>query len=168
VTRAHRRLVWVSVAASLWFAFWFFGVFPAAVLYFIGADLVPPAGPDRWLGGGISLAALAGVAVQVAAFVRVGRGTHAPFAPPEQLVQGSLYRHSRNPMYLLYVTVVLGEAVAWRSLALAAYAAVFFVAIHFYIVRVEEPALARRFGDAWQRYAAAVPRYVSWRRASTQ
>ena len=94
------------------------------------------------------------------AFVREGRGTHAPFDPPRALVRSLFYRRTRNPMYLLYVVVLAGEALAWRSLALAAYAAAFALLVHVFVVCVEEPGLRRRFGAAYAAYCAEVPRWL--------
>jgi protein-S-isoprenylcysteine O-methyltransferase Ste14 len=54
-------------------------------------------------------------------FARSGRGTLSPLDPPRQLVVRGLYRYVRNPMYLSVTTIVLGEAFAARSQALAIY-----------------------------------------------
>ena len=78
----------------------------------------------------------------------------------ERLITGTAYARSRNPMYLLYVVVVIGEAIAWRSPALLLYAFFFCGLIHLWVTRFEEPALAERFGDEWRDYAARVPRYL--------
>ena len=163
MTRA--RLLGVSVGASLWFSLWFFALFPAAVLVLSGSDLVPAPGAALWVGGVVTALALAGIAFLVGAFIRVGHGTHAPFAPPERLVTSTWYARSRNPMYLLYGVVAIGEAVAWCSFPLAIYAVAFLALIHLYLKRFEEPALARRFGDAWHAYARRVPRYLFWGRS---
>ena len=49
--------------------------------------------------------------VQIAAVVRRGGASHAPFDPPRRLVEGGRYRRSRNPMCLLYASTLLGEAI---------------------------------------------------------
>jgi protein-S-isoprenylcysteine O-methyltransferase Ste14 len=156
--------VWVTVLASLWFALVFFAALPAAVLGLAGRSLVPPAG--AWLALGLCLIALAHAALlpQVAAFVRQGEGTHAPFAPPRNLVARGAYGRVRNPMYLLYTLVIAGEALAYRSLALAAYTFCFWLAAHLYVVGVEEPGLRRRFGAAYEAYCRDTGRWLPRRR----
>ena len=72
-----------------------------------------------------------------------------------------MYARSRNPMYLLYVAFIVSEAWLFASPALLAYAAAFFGLAHLYVVRVEEPGLRRRFGEAYRRYCAEVPRWLS-------
>src|SRR5688572_1958574 len=41
-----------------------------------------------------------------------GKGTLAPWSPPQRLVIVGLYRHSRNPMYVCVLLVLLGWALA--------------------------------------------------------
>lgn len=92
-------------------------------------------------------------------FVFHGSGTLAPVDPPGVLVISGLYRHTRNPMYLAVVLVLLSEAVYFRSPALFIYAAAAFLIFHFFVVFYEEPRLLSRFGREYQRYFEAVPRW---------
>jgi protein-S-isoprenylcysteine O-methyltransferase Ste14 len=153
-------LVLRSSAAWLWFALWFFVVFPGALLWASGAPLAPQPGAHLWAGLAVVLAAQAVVIAHVAAFVRRGRGTHAPFTPPSELVRWGLYTRTRNPMYLMYALVIAGEALAWRSFWVLAYALVFWLLAHLFVVRVEEPGLRARFGAAYDDYCAHVPRWI--------
>jgi protein-S-isoprenylcysteine O-methyltransferase Ste14 len=93
-------------------------------------------------------------------FVVEGRGTPAPYDPPRRLVTGQLYRWVRNPMYVALVIVLLGESVAFQSLALLVYAGVVWLACHLFVVLYEEPALHRRFGAAYDSYRGQVPRWL--------
>jgi protein-S-isoprenylcysteine O-methyltransferase Ste14 len=71
------------------------------------------------------LLVIAGVVVLLRAFVRFGRegrGTPAPIAPTEQLVIGGDYRFVRNPVYVLVVATVLGQALLFLDPWLLAYA----------------------------------------------
>lgn len=92
-------------------------------------------------------------------FYVAGRGTLAPWAPPEKLVISGLYRRSRNPMYIGVLIVLCGWALGFRSRALAIYALVVMLGFHLRVVSGEEPWLARRHGDQWERYKATVPRW---------
>lgn len=162
--RSPALLVAGSLLALLWFSLMFFVLFPALVLWGSGASLRPPPGPNLWIGGAILLAAHALLFGPVRAFVVEGRGTQLPLAPPGRLVLGSLYTRVRNPMYLNYLAIVVGEAVLYRSLPLAAYACAFFALEHAYVVGVEEKALRRRFGAEYDAYCAQVGRWLPRRR----
>jgi protein-S-isoprenylcysteine O-methyltransferase Ste14 len=128
--------------------------------------------PGRVLGA-ILLAA--GVAVLVEAFVRFvveGRGTPAPFAAPERLVVGGLYRHVRNPMYVGVLAAVVGQALLLGQVVLLLYAAVLWLPVAAFVRWYEEPALTRRFGADYQAYRRAVPawwlRLRPWKAGSRQ
>jgi len=93
-------------------------------------------------------------------FYIVGRGTLAPWSPPERLVRVGLYRYSRNPMYVAVGLILLGWAVSFHSMVLLAYVVVVIVAFHLRIVLGEEPWMARTFASEWRPYAEAVPRWL--------
>ncbi len=149
-----------TALAHLWFALNFFLLFPALVLHVSGAPLRPPPGSLAILG--VCMIALAHVVLLflLVAFVRVGRGTQAPLDPPRAMVVQGLYRWVRNPMYLLYMGIVLGEAMIYRSPALLVYLLIFWLATHAYVVGVEEKALERRFGTAYSDYCGRVGRWL--------
>jgi len=153
--------------AALWFAAWFFVLIPAGLLWLAGADLVPPRGPARTIGALVIIAAHVPLLPLIASFVIHGQGTHAPFDPPRRMVARGIFRHVRNPMYLLYTVVILGEAIAYRSALLLAYAGVFWLLAHFLIVNVEEKTLRRRFGAEYETYCQRVPRWIPRLRAKT-
>ena len=102
----------------------------------------------------------AGVLVLLQAFARFvveGGGTPAPVAPTERLVVGGLYRYVRNPMYLAVAATIVGQALALGQPILLPYAAAFAVAVAAFVRWYEEPTLARRFGEQYERYRRAVP-----------
>ena len=92
-------------------------------------------------------------------FYVAGKGTLAPWAPPERLVVVGLYRHTRNPMYVSVTLMLLGWALAFGAPALFGYAIGVAVAFHVRVVFGEEPWLARRHGAAWKDYKRRVPRW---------
>lgn len=96
-------------------------------------------------------------------FLVEGRGTLAPWAPPQSLVQVGLYRFSRNPMYLAVEMVLLGWVAWFQSPGLILYAVSALVTFHLRIVFGEEPWLARQYGKDWAPYRASVPRWLRWR-----
>ncbi len=93
-------------------------------------------------------------------FVRRGRGTPAPWAPPSELVVAGPYRHVRNPMITGVLLMLAAEAMLFRSWALVLWWAVFLVGNALYLPLVEEPGLVKRFGDDYRAYRARVPRWV--------
>ncbi len=93
-------------------------------------------------------------------FVRIGKGTLAPWDPPKGLVVAGVYRHVRNPMITGMILILLGEAALFRSWPLFAWAAVFFAGNLIYMPLVEEPGLEKRFGEPYRRFKANVPRWI--------
>jgi protein-S-isoprenylcysteine O-methyltransferase Ste14 len=102
---------------------------------------------------------IAGYALTALAFALVGLGTPAPIDPPKALVVRGLHRHVRNPMYLAVLTVVGGDALVLRSLAVLLYAAVLAFVFHVVVIAYEEPALQRQFGEGYARYRRSTPRW---------
>jgi protein-S-isoprenylcysteine O-methyltransferase Ste14 len=103
-------------------------------------------------------------------FVREGRGTPAPVAPPEVLVVGGDYRYVRNPMYVAVVACVLGQALVLGSLALLGYAVVVWLGMAAFVRWYEEPTLRSQFGTDYEEYLGAVPAWIPrvrpWRPAA--
>lgn len=118
-------------------------------------------GAGRVVGPVLVLAALAVVAHCAALFSRVGDGRPFFADPPRRLVATGLYRRSRNPIYAAEIAVLLGFFLHRGEIALLVYAALFAAAVRLWVVRVEEPALRRRFGKEYERYARAVPRWLA-------
>ena len=129
------------------------------MLYFSRTGLRPPPGALALLGAAVIALAHVALLFQVVAFVRVG-GTQLPLDPPRELVLRGAYRWVRNPMYLLYAGIVLGEAILYRSPALLAYAGAFWLLLHLYVVFVEEKTLKRRFGEAYADYCRRAGRWL--------
>jgi protein-S-isoprenylcysteine O-methyltransferase Ste14 len=93
-------------------------------------------------------------------FRNIGKGTLAPWAPPEKLVVFGPYRYVRNPMITGVLIVLGGEAIVFGSTAIFVMFVLFFIINHIYFIRSEEPGLVRRFGDQYIRYMKNVPRWI--------
>jgi len=93
-------------------------------------------------------------------FAFAGKGTPAPIDPPKELVVRGLYRHVRNPMYIGVLSLVLGQAVYFETLTLFFYAGVVFLLVNAFVFFYEEPALSRKFGEAYRRYCETTPRWL--------
>lgn len=93
-------------------------------------------------------------------FIKIGRGTLAPWDPTKRLVVKSLYRYVRNPMILGVLTLLLAEGLFFRSLVILFWALLFFMINNVYFIRKEEPDLHKRFGQEYQEYKNHVPRWL--------
>lgn len=100
------------------------------------------------------------VAAAFVQFVAEGRGTPAPVAPTQQLVVGGLYRWVRNPMYVGVAGAIAGQAVLFASAGVALWLVAFVAAVTLFVARYEEPTLRRTYGDSYEAYVAAVPRWL--------
>jgi protein-S-isoprenylcysteine O-methyltransferase Ste14 len=104
----------------------------------------------------------AGAVMLVSAFVHFvtkGTGTPAPVAPTHALVVQGAYRYVRNPMYLSVTATIVGQALLLGRPALLAYAAVVAGAMATFVYLYEEPTLAARYGQRYELYCVAVPRW---------
>ena len=97
----------------------------------------------------------------------MGRGTLAPWYPPERLVVRGPYRYVRNPMITGVVSVLLGEAALFASPAVLAWAGFVFALNAVYFPLIEEPDLRSRFGSDYDAYAASTPRWLPRYRRTT-
>lgn len=93
-------------------------------------------------------------------FLREGRGTPAPVAPPTELVAVGFYRYVRNPMYVGVLAMIFGYFWWFGYWNLLWYGALVFLAVHTFVTRYEEPKLRRTFGTAYEEYCRRVPRWM--------
>ena len=98
-------------------------------------------------------------------FVVVGKGTPVPMDAPSNLVTTGIYRYTRNPMQIGFVSLLLLEAILLSSTGLGVVAVSFFVYSIGFARWSEEADMRRRFGAEWERYRGAVPAWgFRWRR----
>jgi protein-S-isoprenylcysteine O-methyltransferase Ste14 len=109
------------------------------------------------------LAAIIGLALSgsaVTLFMKLGKGTPAPWDPPKRLVIQGPYRYVRNPMITGALLMLLAEAILFQSLPIATWMTVFFIGNAIYFPLIEEKGLEKRFGDEYRNYKAHVPRWL--------
>ncbi len=114
----------------------------------------------HWLGYIPTMLGLAILAMSIGAFYVAGKGTLAPWAPPKSVVRVGLYRFVRSPMYVGVLLCLLGLAISYGSPLVGCYFIFIGVIFHLNLVYIEEPRLAKQFGEKWKQYAAAVPRWL--------
>jgi len=117
-------------------------------------------GPLRFLGGAMIAAGLPVLIEAFARFAVEGLGTPAPIAPPRHLVLRGTYRYVRNPIYVADLSIIFGQGILFGNVDLVAYGMVFWLACHLFVVFYEEPTLRRRFGNDYEQFCAAVPRWL--------
>ena len=101
-------------------------------------------------------------------FAHEGQGTLAPVDPPRAVVRGGAFRFVRNPMYIAVVTIIVGEALLFRSWRLLLWAAALFAAFHLFVIGYEEPTLGRQFGESYEIYRRNVGRWLPRLRGGRQ
>jgi protein-S-isoprenylcysteine O-methyltransferase Ste14 len=133
----------------------------------IGLSLVPvgpvlPIGPLRVMGMAFLVT---GLALGGAALLGLGSDTrvHPLPAPGGELRTAGIYAHVRHPMYLAVLLTCLGVALG-SARVLASVALAGLVVVLVAKSRFEDGLLRRRFGAAFDAYAARVPALVPrWR-----
>lgn len=111
--------------------------------------------------GGVLLF-VAGAALSFSAIyylTRRGDGTPLAIAPPRQLVVAGPYAHLQHPAFLGVLVMLFGEALWLRSLSIGTYAVLLAILSHAYVIYIEEPQLAQKFGSDYRAYRQAVPRW---------
>ena len=94
-------------------------------------------------------------------FAWTGRGSPAPFAPPQRLVVVGFYRHLRNPIYVgaaagwIGLWIVFGRA-SWTGIT---FAIAGMLGVHSFVVYYEEPTLRKKFGASYEEYCRNVRRW---------
>jgi protein-S-isoprenylcysteine O-methyltransferase Ste14 len=114
----------------------------------------------RCVGALLVVLGVAGLVHCFARFALEGRGTPAPVAPTETLVISGLYQYVRNPMYVAVLSIIVGQAVLFASVSLLGYAVAVWLCFRVFVLAYEEPTLSRRYGPAYDRYRASVPRWL--------
>ena len=120
------------------------------------------------LGWLVLLAGAALVLETTARFAFQGRGTPAPWAPPERFVERGSYRLVRSPMYLGVLLLVVGQGLVLGREILFAWAAAAWLIFTSFLVLYEEPGLRRRFGAEYDDYRRRVRRWVPTRPSSSR
>jgi protein-S-isoprenylcysteine O-methyltransferase Ste14 len=136
--------------------------------WLVGGFTRPESGPLTWLG---LLIAAVGAAIYFRCaweFAVHGLGTPAPIAPTKFLVTTALHRYVRNPMYIGVALVMVGESALFPSPHVVEYAAAMLLTAHVFVVLYEEPTLLRTFGESYEEYRRAVPRWIPKIPAETQ
>ncbi|MDR1334437.1 MAG: isoprenylcysteine carboxylmethyltransferase family protein [Holosporaceae bacterium] len=101
---------------------------------------------------------LAGWTMQL--FVKIGKGTAAPWDPPKKLVVVGPYCYVRNPMITSVLIMLIAESLLLESWYIFGWFTAFFLGNTVYFPFFEEKDLEKRFGKDYLRYKRNVPRWI--------
>lgn len=148
---ALRALVVMTLFGLLWIYF--------VPRWFAGREVFQNPRPYGWIVVAVGLAI--GLPC-VWEFAWRGFGTPAPFDPPRRLVVTGPYRFVRNPMYVGFGLVLLGEAIVFPNSAkvLLPLIVILWGAVSLFIIGYEEPTLRRMFGAEYEAYCRQVRRWI--------
>lgn len=78
----------------------------------------------------------------------------------KHLIVKGLYKYVRNPIYISFFLIILGEAIYFQSLYLLLYLFGWMVFFQIRVVFCEEPYLSVTFGEAYESYRKSVRRWI--------
>lgn len=136
------------------------GTFGVYLPIWLGQQSAGPEAWWRWLALPFLLAGIGILLRCIWEFGKQGEGTPFPLDPPKNLVTGSLYQYSRNPMYVGVLAAIAGWAVWFSSLLLGLYWLAVGLVFNLFVRIVEEPFLKKQFGPAYEEYCGKVPRWL--------
>jgi protein-S-isoprenylcysteine O-methyltransferase Ste14 len=119
--------------------------------------------PERTLMGAGCVVIAAGLVLFGASlrrFATEGKGTLAPWDPPQRFVVTGPYRYVRNPMISGVILILFGEAMVLQTRPQALWALTFLAGNMIQIPLMEEPMLRAKFGAAYEEYCRHVRRFV--------
>jgi len=132
----------------------------AGVIPFVLSTFDPFKGDGNMLGLVVLVLGFSILMWCVRDFYVSGKGTLAPWDPPEKIVIIGLYRYVRNPMYVGVLFILLGWAIVAASPLVFGYALILYMAFHIRVIISEEPWAERTFGSEWIAYKSNVPRWL--------
>jgi len=92
------------------------------------------------------LAGLNVMVVTISSFIRIGKGTLAPWSPTQKLVIRGLYQYVRNPMILGVLTILLGESLCFWSKSILNGQGLFLSSILFILLFMKSQILKKDSG----------------------
>ena len=109
-----------------------------------------------------------GLGAIIAAFGLIIRGLAAGHLQKDrELATSGPYAVTRNPLYFGSALLAAGFAIAGGSWADGAMVIAYFAVFYYAVMRNEEEDLRKRFGVAFDEYAARVPLFLPWYPART-
>ena len=141
-------------------------IFLACLLAGVGLELghywpvsLLPQPAGIYAGSAIALAGLAFAGWGRGKFRKLGLNVKTNM-PAGTLVTNEAFRYSRNPMYVGFVSILVGLGLAAGSLPMLLSAVPMFLYLDLYVIRREEKYMRRRFGIEYETYCQKVRRWL--------
>jgi protein-S-isoprenylcysteine O-methyltransferase Ste14 len=110
-------------------------------------------------GGALALIGISLGALSVLEFRRAGTSV-VPGEPSTVLLDGGPYRFTRNPIYIAFVILYFGLAIMLTSAWMLVLLIPVLLILQRGVVEREEAYLEAKFGEAYRKYQARVPRWL--------
>jgi protein-S-isoprenylcysteine O-methyltransferase Ste14 len=158
--------IWPTPGARSWQSYVWWPLFRGlnvlcAAVAFIERENVRDLGLPPWVRLLASMVLLVALLLFLAAFVGLGRDKS--YGAAGGLVTSGIYQWSRNPQNAMLIVVYGALALAVDSHAVYVLCLAM-MAVYALMVFAEEPWLEKAYGESYERYCAAVPRFFNWRR----
>lgn len=111
-------------------------------------------------GGAILLLIVVGIGGSAMRELRRHETTIRPDREPSRLVTTGPFRFTRNPLYVSLLTFVAALAVMVNSAWLVLSGVTLFLLLDRFVVRREEPVIARKFAAEYEEYRSRVRRWL--------
>jgi protein-S-isoprenylcysteine O-methyltransferase Ste14 len=93
-------------------------------------------------------------------FILDAKGIPAMEGMQKHLIVKGVYKYVRNPIYISFWLIILGEAIYFQSQDLLLYLLGWMVVFQIRVVFFEEPYLKVTFGESYESYCKSVPRWI--------
>ena len=111
------------------------------------------------VGGALAAVGLALFVVPVREFRRAGTSL-VPGEPSTVLLDRGPYRYTRNPIYISFIVFYFGVAIMLTSTWMLLLLIPVLIVLQRGVVEREEAYLQSKFGEAYRKYQARVPRWL--------
>ena len=135
-------------------------IIPHAIVTSENHTVIPEMGKIRFIGPFLILAGIIGYLMCFWNFIFDAKGTPLLEGTQKHLIVKGLYRYVRNPIYISWYLILLGEALFFQSLDLLYYLLGWIVFFYFKVMVIEEPYLHRTFGESYRQYCKSVRRWI--------
>ena len=139
--------------------FYFYTIFAAAFHWpLVSTQMFFCAGVIAWVGVGLCYI---GLLVLLASLVSFGKSFRVGIDvdQPDKLVTTGIFAVSRNPIYVGFALVLVGQFLVFPNWVPLAYLVGGVLLFHRQVLR-EEEFMGRHYGDEYEQYRARVRRYV--------
>ena len=133
-------------------------LFGTLLNWFWPAPIIPES--LRWPLGALFILVGAGILVSCSRLFKKARTNIAPSKTTSHIVTTGIYGLSRNPIYLSFVIVGVGIAVAVNSLWIVFMQIPVVFLVRKFVIAKEEHYLESKFGDEYRNYKLKVRRWI--------